>query len=238
VSFWDENAGRVTRSFNDWYLVDRDQRAFLRKGLEFSKEVYDRIWNELAEQPGDPDAPELPDLFNDAVNGLWSHDFDWMHLSGVIKDAVTNFEVYLEHAADEVLAFHDKRYANRKRSAPWARLVAFYKVLDIDVASGPVLEIRDLRHILTHRRGELRTEEQRDRFGSDEPFMDSVAHLDVSDVESRMDVLADAVRVVDPVAYDHTWGRVRSAAILALDDDPLTPARRRRASARACTMGE
>jgi hypothetical protein len=238
VTFWDENARRVTRSFDDWYMVDRDQRAFLHKGLEFSKAAYGRIWNELAEQPGDPDGPELPDLFHDAVNGLWSHEFDWMHLSGVIKDAVTNFEVYLEHAADEILAFHEKHLADRKRSAPWDRLVAFYKLFDIDVASEPVLEMRDLRHILTHRRGDLRTEELRDRFGSDQPFMDSVAHLDVGDVEKRMDVLADAVRVVDPVAYDHTWGRVRSAAIFALSDDPLAQTRRRRASAGSCTIGE
>jgi hypothetical protein len=55
LSHWNDSAGRVTRSFNEWHLVDRDQRAFLRKGLEFSKEVYDRIWKELAEQPGDPD---------------------------------------------------------------------------------------------------------------------------------------------------------------------------------------
>jgi hypothetical protein len=228
VSAWNESAGRVTRSFDDWLLVDRDQRTFLRKGLEFSKEVYDGIWNEIAEQPGDPDGPELPDLFHDAVDGLWSNDFEWMHLAGVIKDAVTNFEVYLEHVADEILAFHGKQFVERKRSASWDRLVAFYKLFDIEVASPAVLEIRTLRHILTHRRGELRTEEQRDRFGSDEPFMDSVAHLDVAGVEGRMDVLADAVRVIDPMAYDHTWDEVRSAAILALDADPLTPARRKK----------
>src|SRR5436190_10509670 len=102
VSAWDENAGRVTRSFSDWYLVDCDQRVFARKGLEFAKEVYDRVWDELARQPGDPDGPELPDLFHDAIDGLWPHDFEWMHLTGVVKDAVTNFEVYLERAADEI----------------------------------------------------------------------------------------------------------------------------------------
>jgi hypothetical protein len=102
VSNWDEAAGRVTRSFSDWLLIDRDQRAFLRKGLEFSKEVYDRICNQLAEQPGDPEGPELPDLFHEAVDGLWASDVEWMHLAGVIKDAVTNFEVYLEHDADAV----------------------------------------------------------------------------------------------------------------------------------------
>jgi len=228
VSHWNEPAGRVTRSFSDWLLVDRDQRAFLRKGLEFSKEIYDRIWNEIAAQPGGPDGPELPDLFHEAVDGLWANDFEWMHLAGVTKDAVSNFEVYLEHAADEILLLHGRQFAERKRSASWDRLVAFYKLFDVEVATTTVAEMRTLRHILTHRRGELRTEEQRQSFGSDEPFMDSVAHLDAEGVERRMDSLAEVVRTVDPVAYDHSWGRVQSAAILALERDPLIPAPRKK----------
>ena len=115
MSAWDENAGRVTRSFSDWYLVDCDQRVFARKGLEFAKEVYDRVWDELARQPGDPDGPELPDLFHDAIDGLWPHDFEWMHLTGVVKDAVTNFEVYLERAADEIATTFGTAGANQCR---------------------------------------------------------------------------------------------------------------------------
>jgi hypothetical protein len=218
----------VTHAFSDWFLVDRDQRAFLRKGLEFSKEIYDRIWNEIGEQPGDPDGPELPDLFHVAVDGLWANDFEWMHLAGVIKDAVTNFEVYLEHAADEILAHHGKQFAERKRSASWDRLVAFYKFLDTNVGTTAVADVRTLRHILTHRRGELRTEDQRQSFGLDEPFMDTVAHLDAEGVERRMDSLGEVVRTVDPVAYDHSWGRVQNAALLALERDPLIPAPRKR----------
>ena len=125
--------GRAGRSddpsFSDWYLVDRDQRTFARKGLEVSKEVYDRIWEELARQPGDPDYPELPDLFNDAVDGLWSHDFEWMHLAGVVKDAVTNFEVYLERGADEILQFQGKSFAQRPKSPTWGKLFDFYRLL-------------------------------------------------------------------------------------------------------------
>src|SRR5262249_16735582 len=133
-----------------------------------------------------------------------------------------------EHSADEILAFHDRRVAERERSAAWDRLIAFYKLLEVDVASEAVLEIRTLRHILTHRRGDLRTEEQRGRFGSTEPFMDSVTHLDGDGGERRMSVLADIVRTVDPVAYEHTWGRAKSPAIIALDGDPLAAAGRKR----------
>jgi hypothetical protein len=224
VSAWDEKAGRVTRSFSDWYLVDCDQRAFVRKGLEFAKEVYDRVWDELAHQPGDPDGPELPDLFHGAIDGLWPHDFEWMHLSGVVKDAVTNFEVYLDRAADEILQFQGQQFDERQRSASWDRLVAFYRLLGIEIASDAVIEMRQLRHILTHRRGELRTEEQRQIFAnSQEPFMQSVAHLDVDVVEARMDVLGNAVRTIERIAYDHTWGRTESPAIRALAEDPLIP---------------
>jgi hypothetical protein len=151
-----------------------------------------------------------------------------MHLAGVIKDAVTNFEVYLEHAADEILSHHGKQFAERKRSASWDRLVAFYKLFDVDAAPAAVTDVRTLRHLLTHRRGELRTEEQRQSFGSDEPFMDSVAHLDPEGVERRMDSLAEVVRLVDPVAYDHSWGREQSSAILALKRDPLLSAPRKK----------
>lgn len=227
MSSWQESAGRITRSFNDWYLVDRDQRAFLRRGLEFSKDAYDRIWDDIAHQPGDPDGPDLPDLFDAAIGGLWPNDFEWMHLAGVTKDAVTNFEVYLEHVADEVMASHGKRF-ERERSAPWDKLVSFWQMFHVEVDGAPVAEMRTLRHILTHRRGDLRTKEQRDQFGSSEPFMDSVAHLEADGIEARMDALAAVVRTVDPVAYDHTWGRNRSEAIISLDDDPLVASRRTR----------
>jgi hypothetical protein len=227
MSAWDEEAGRVTRSFSDWYLVDCDQRAFVRKAVEFAKQVYEGVWDELAHQPGDPDGPELPDLFHDAIDGLWPHDFEWMHLSGVVKDAVTNFEVYLERAVDEILRFHGQQFDPREKSASWDRLVAFYKLLGVEIASDAVIEVRQLRHILTHRRGELRTEEQRQLFAtSQEPFMQSVAHLEIDVVEARMDVLGNAVRIIDPIAYGHTWGGTESPAIRALTEDPLIAKRR------------
>lgn len=113
-------------------------------------------------------------------------------------------------------------------SAYWDKLVAFYELFDLDVATTAVAEVRTLRHILTHRRGELRTEKQRQSFGLDEPFMDSVAHLDAEGVERYMDSLAEVVRMVDPAAYDHSWGRVQSAAVLALERDPLIPVPRKK----------
>jgi hypothetical protein len=103
---WNEQAHSVTRAFDDWALTDRDIRAFLKISDQFVQKEYERIWNELANSPGDPDGPELPDLFNDAVDGLWPSDYEWMLLPSVVKDGVTAFEVYLEKAANEVRKVH------------------------------------------------------------------------------------------------------------------------------------
>jgi hypothetical protein len=230
----DEEAGCVSRSFKDWFLIDRDQRVFLRLGLNFAHHAYDRLWKDIAEQPGDPDLPDVPDQFNDAIGGVWPGDFEWMHLAGVMRDAVTNFDVYLERSADEILTFHGKTFPDRKRSARWEKLVEFYELVGVDLTLPAVRDARDLRHVLTHRRGELRTEEQRAKFAeSKDPFMRSVAHLNEAVVQRRMDDLGEAVRLADRVGYDHTWGSVRSQAILDLTADPLQRRRRTQGSAQS-----
>ena len=47
---WDERRGSVTQAFDEWKLIDRDQRAFLRLGLEFAEAEYDRRWKEAGEE--------------------------------------------------------------------------------------------------------------------------------------------------------------------------------------------
>ena len=44
VSDWNEEQGRVSRAFDEWKLIDIDQRAFLRLALEFANREYDRLW--------------------------------------------------------------------------------------------------------------------------------------------------------------------------------------------------
>jgi hypothetical protein len=100
---WDEDRGRVSQAFDDWKLIEGDQRAFLRLALEFATAEYDRLWKEAGEEPYWDDSPEQIDSFEAKVSNLHQHDFDWMLLSGVLRDAVTSFEVYLEKAREEVL---------------------------------------------------------------------------------------------------------------------------------------
>jgi len=101
VMGWDERRGTVSRAFNDWHMIDRDQRSFLAFGLRTARETYDRLWDEAGREPGDPDGPELVDVFDYRIDGLWPHDYEWMFFAAVVRDAVTNFEVYVEKPAQK-----------------------------------------------------------------------------------------------------------------------------------------
>jgi len=216
---WNEQAHSVTRAFDDWALADRDIRAFLKISDQFVQKEYERIWNELANSPGDPDGPELPDLFNDAVQGLWPSDHEWMLLSSVVKDGVTAFEVYLEKAGTEVLNRHQLAFKVKPgRTVEWRDLVNFYQEhLGLDVATDEVKRIRQLRHLLTHSRGELRTEKLRKEFGDQsDVFFSRKAELTREQVEKMLDELGRAVRQVDPTVYKFAWTGDRAPSLLAL----------------------
>lgn len=202
---WDEGEGRVTQAFDEWRLIDSDIRAYVRVGLRISREFYDATWNGLATSPADPDGPELPDLFAAAVEGLWPNDFEWMYLAGALKDAVTAFEVYLEKAAQEALRHHGKDFANKERAPLWRTIIEVWAALGVNIEPAAIRRIRELRHLLTHRRGELRTDVLRQQYAKpDEPLQWLVA-LDEEGVFAAMDELGGAVRAADAIAYEYAW---------------------------------
>jgi|GEM_PF-5505986 len=83
-----------------------------------------------------------------------------MTLQAAIKDTVTAFEVYLERALDELLHAHDLALVPRRTSLQWRELRKHHaSLLDVELESLDIKEIRAVRHVLTHRRGELRTEQ-------------------------------------------------------------------------------
>lgn len=205
---WDEAAGRVSSSFDEWLLVERDIGAFMRLALRIARDFYDRTWEEVSTRPSDGEGPGLPDVFEDEVEGLYGEEFEWMLLAGVVKDAVTAFEVYLEKAADEALTWHHEpplRRARGEESPRWGKIRAFYERLGVDLSE--VRDVRRLRHLLTHQRGELRTEERRAAWGSDE---DGRPDLEVRLTEERtasaVDALAEVARRGDREVYRVTWG--------------------------------
>jgi hypothetical protein len=216
---WDEQTGSVTRAFDDWRLTDSDIRAFLKVSDQFVQKEYKRIWDELANSPGDPDGPELPDLFGDAVDGLWPSDHKWMLLSSVVKDGVTAFEVYLEKAANEVRKVHGLADLKGKSGfLAWGDLRAFYKNhLGLSIDTAEVKRIRKLRHLLTHSRGELRSEADRRAFGDpSKVFPSRQAKLSPDQVVNMLDELGEAVWQVDPTVLRFAWTGDRVPSLVAL----------------------
>jgi hypothetical protein len=128
----------------------------------------------------------------------------------VIRDAVTAFEIYLEKASGEVLAQHHFAWSLKAGHTPyWADLVKFTsRCLSVTVDSDPIRHIRALRHTLTHMRGELRTQEQRDQFGieDDTGFPSRKAVLTEESVIGSLDDLAAVVRTVDAAAWQYSYG--------------------------------
>lgn len=216
---WCENQGRVSRAFDQWKLIDHDQRTFLRLGLEFASREYDRLWQESGQEPYDEDGPDHLESFENKVGGLHQHDFDWMHLSGVTTDAVTNFEVYLEKAREEILAHHGRPTVPAEESPKWGQIRRFFAQFGIEVDTEDVKQVRGPRHFLSHRRGELRTEELRDTFQvtHSDRFPPWYVELDPARVIAALDVLATAVRAIDASVYEYSWGRIRVSRAATVD---------------------
>ncbi|HEX9767207.1 MAG TPA: hypothetical protein VGA36_10625 [Nitriliruptorales bacterium] len=216
---WSERNGTVTRAFDEWRLTDRDIRAYLKFGLRVTEQAYNDIWERAAQEPAWDDSPELVDVFHDGIDGVWPNDFNWMFLSGVLKDAVTAYEIYMEKAFEGVLRWHGltMTHLTDKRSLPWNKLCDHYRDgLDIHLAEHDgIAEVRDLRHILTHKRGELRTDQDRARFGTDgDGWIGLEVDLDAGAVPRHLDTLAASVRIVDPPVWEGSCGRAPSDQLL------------------------
>lgn len=211
ASAWDEGRGRNSRAFHEWRLVEQDIRTFLRLGVAFATAEYDRLWSESGEEPYIEEGPDHLESFEAKVDGLHEHDYCWMHRASVVRDAVTCFEVYLEKAREEVLDHHGQEIPVALRSPTWRRLVDFLLLLGIKVETAAVVNARDLRHFLTHRRGELRSEELRTKFQAEtsDGFPAWTVELTDDRVLTVLDDLASTVIAIDPGIYAHTWGGVR-----------------------------
>jgi hypothetical protein len=216
---WQDNWKACTRAFDDWRLVERDIRAYLEFGLNVMSEAYDKIWDEIANEPSNGEGPELPDVFDDRIAGVWPHEFQWMFLSGGLRDAVTAYEVYLEKALEEVLRHNGRSIAGytKERSLTWKQLIELYEgALGISLDDDEVTHVRTIRHILVHKRGELRTEEQRSQYGSTGSFgLGREVDLELGGVLDHMDVLSSSVNRIDPVAWKASWGRSPPAELAA-----------------------
>jgi hypothetical protein len=165
--------------------------------------------DERVDQDSEPEHPY--EIALASMSGLVSSDFAWMLFAAAVRDAVTAFEVYLHKGINEVLGFAGYK-AGEGDIPTWGDLRELYKnVLEVDIDIEAVKRIRDLRHLLTHQRGELRTQEQRQRYAGEQALFSTVAHLDEAVVRSACAEFLTAARTVDPRVWSGAWGPDRPA---------------------------
>lgn len=216
---WDESTGTVSRGFDEWKLTEADIRLFLVLTLELSRSHFDEVWNRIAASPARGNGEEMRELFDREV-GINTVEYEWMALSAALKDAVTAFEVYVETARAEVLRAHGTP-PDLEESLSWKRHLQPFLTKTLGVAiPQAVVDVICLRQILTHARGDLRTEDDRRKYASGITWR--FAELTEADVIRSLDELTTFVRNVDREVWAHSWGRQRieSLTVPVVDKAP------------------
>lgn len=231
-SSWNERSGSVSEEFDEWKAVDADVRSFLLLTHRWSQSQYDFEWKNAEEEfaehfnPDRHDPDGNVDLFHRKVGGLWPEDYAWMVNAAALRDSVTAFEVYLEKSLVTTLkrfiwTVEDEpaqRLQFRKQmnfdSPSWNSLVQVYAHLGLEIDTEEVKYVRSLRHLLAHQRGELRTEEKREKFSAEISaaatghFFGSARDIPLSAdrVLEMMDILGSKVRETDPTPWAYVYG--------------------------------
>lgn len=222
----------TTRAFDEWSLVLRDIEGFFHTCDKMTDHYIDHVLE--PEEEGLFSGADCPDVesYNErllerlleAFGQTSPRDFIWMLCAATIKDVVTAYELYCQHAAEEILEAHDLEFTQLKTRYPldWTVLTTFFQTyLKCEISPEPITRVRSLRHLLTHRRGELRLEQERLQFGSgDDPWPSSLVDLDGERVEEILACLDDHVLTLDLSVYRHSWGKVR---IPELQQEAQTP---------------
>ncbi|WP_222193300.1 hypothetical protein [Modestobacter italicus] len=198
--------GNVTRAYDEWTLTSRDQRTYLHLTLGWMNERFEAEWRDIMKGPGYEDSPEPIDIFESRV-GMSPSDWAWMTLAGVVRDAVAAYEVYVVKACFEVFRTQGRQTRHGlPPQFPVAREAC--KMLGVDARPSAVNDIFELRNVLTHQRGELRTEGERQQFSDQDGFWSYLAHLDEARVLQCLDVLAASVDALDPIMWAYSWGQL------------------------------
>ena len=206
---WSAEAGLCTRAFEDWRFSEKGLRAFLKFGLSFAETGYTAIWDRLSKEPGGEDGPDLIDLFDEETDGFSSTDFEWLLLASSVRDGVTLLEVYLESVLHELVDTRIHETKIGESSPRWQDLrLLFRHAFAIDLEAPAVKPVLDLRHLLTHRRGELKAEPTRRRYDRRVyDFPDQRVHLDLDAVLKHLEAVSGKVIEVDRKLFPLAWGR-------------------------------
>jgi len=244
---WGEDDARKSHAFDDWKAVDADIRAFLQLSETWSTRSYADALSDAereVSQRFDPDNDDPEEYFYDfmsRVGYLSESDYQWMLRAAVLRDAVTAFEVYVEKSAKEVIGRIRAKNADgavlrltlltpkRFASPSWPTLCRIHEALGNNVDVEGVKYVRDLRHLLAHQRGELRTKKLREKFVAETgprrggPFDSRDVPLTSIRVVQMMDDLAAVARASDATIWRHTWGGEVPTELIALADQEGGP---------------
>ncbi|MGN2642426.1 hypothetical protein ACTD5D_40890 [Nocardia takedensis] len=197
---WTDTYSGQTYALGAWKQSNSEVAAFVRLSDMWSSAGFEGRYREIGQRLAHDDSRDQIDLFYDEL-GIMPHDYAWILRSAAIKELVTAFEVYLDSVGTEMLAQQGYQWkiGNGLESVNWARMRDFYRdCLAVEVETVEVKKTRRLRNILTHQRGELRTDEQREEFGSEDYSTPAdVAHLDSERISRATADLATVVHAVD-----------------------------------------
>ncbi|MFC7962812.1 hypothetical protein [Rhodococcoides kroppenstedtii] len=203
-----------TAAFVEWTFARSDIAAFQHLTERWSTEAIDKIWASINQRPAAGDEPDPIDILVGQLHDVMPHDYNWMLRSATVKDSVTAFEVYLESAAAEVLHQHGLEWDVRpNRSVQWCRLVPFYERLGVDIETDEVRLIRNLRHTLVHRRGALRTKDDREQYRTHDSL---IVNLDLDYVQQSTSVLARTVQAAEREVAPYVFESRRDASLASV----------------------
>lgn len=239
MSGWDQEHGTVSRAFDDWRLVEADIRAFWTLTTRWVQAAHSEAWASAESKARDIFDPERHDtdlawdMYLGKVNQLPVDDHLWMVNSATIRDAVTAFEVYLEKSACEVVAPYGFAFTTvgEQESPSWYNLKVVHQHFRNNVDTHPVRGARNLRHLLTHQRGELRTAARRGEFAGE--VLDDLklgpfeVPLPSERVNQLLDDLAVAVRGYDANIWGIAYGSVHMSNLELLASGRNPPLARR-----------
>ena len=205
ASRWDIQ-GWTSHAYRNWLLLHDDIERFAIVGLAMIEDAHERMWSRAESEisSGIWDVGSRYEVHVALVNSI---DQSWMHLSAALKDAVSAYELYLEEAIIEILHVQGVRPLLRpQRLLPWRALRDWYRThLDAEVGAGGVDQVREARHILTHVRGELRTEAQRKQWENrHSPELRRKIALTPESLHEMMETLAARASSVEDKVARHT----------------------------------
>lgn len=192
-----------TDELGEWAQTHEEILGFLHIGTTWIDVAFQRLYEEIGKRPSDGEE-EWIDVFDRETHGVGLGQFPRLVMSAALRDGVTAFEVHLEKARELILNMVGLTATHRTdaKAARWSELVEFFQLFDVDVETPQVQDVRDRRHVLTHKRGEIRQQKD-ERLSHSIPGEDEVQelptklHLTVNGVRDDLETLATMVRTIE-----------------------------------------